>query len=123
MFDHLDQFLRHAVPAPGLGSAAELLQLLVGAGSDRLNQDARAWQIRNQTVTGKAPSSPLLHTIAWRLPRDWPPSCLVARQTAVHRPVQSSRLGVSRNAASSAAELAVNNGGSGSRGGGRAEPG
>src|SRR5450759_3026047 len=25
MFDHLDQFLRHAVPAPGLGTPAELL--------------------------------------------------------------------------------------------------
>src|ERR1035437_4721879 len=64
------------------------------------------------------PSSPLLKTITWRLPRDWPPSCLVARQTAVHRSVQSSRLGVSLKAAASASELAVNNGGSGSCGGG-----
>src|ERR1035437_2763306 len=64
------------------------------------------------------PSSPLLKTITWRLPRDWPPSCLVARQTAVHRSVQSSRLGVSLKAAASASELAVNNGGSGPCGGG-----
>src|SRR5450759_1126544 len=66
----------------------------------------------------RRPSSPLLKTITWRLPRDWPPSCLVALSRAVHRSVQSSRLGVSRKAAASASELAVNNGGSGSRGGG-----
>src|SRR6476646_8960026 len=64
------------------------------------------------------PSSVLLRTIAWRLPRDWPPSCLVAHQTPVHKSVQSSRFGVSCRAAASASALLVNTGGSGSRGGG-----
>src|ERR1035437_78267 len=64
------------------------------------------------------PSSQLLKTITWRLPRDWPPSCTVARQTAVHKSVQSSRLGVSLKAAANASDWAVNNGGPGSCGGG-----
>src|SRR5260370_23705367 len=64
------------------------------------------------------PSWVLLKTMTCRLPRDWPDCGFVAHQTPVHRSVDSSRLGVSRNAAASASELAVNNGGSGSRGGG-----
>src|ERR1035438_3820428 len=42
------------VGEPGVASLAELLQLLVGSGSDHLHRYASALQVRNQAVTGDA---------------------------------------------------------------------
>src|SRR5260370_12208605 len=72
------------------------------------------WRVVIRPGPAMRPFWVLLKRVTCRLPRDWPDGGFVAHQTPVHRSVHSSRLGVSRNAAASASELAVNNGGFGS---------